>query len=166
MRYRKFKASEIQGLYVLDSTVMSEGDILAMARQLSRDRLAKGRFLVTPERTKDYLQNLMQDYEHEVFAMVLLDSMQRIIGFHELFRGTINTSAVYPREVVKLALANNAVAAIFAHNHPSGVSAPSPADIETTQRLKSALALVDIRVLDHIVVGRYGSTSLAEIGRM
>ncbi len=166
MRYRKFKASEIQGLYVLDSTVMSEGDILAMARQLSRDRLAKGRFLVTPERTKDYLQNLMQDYEHEVFAMVLLDSMQRIIGFHELFRGTINTSAVYPREVVKLALANNAVAAIFAHNHPSGVSAPSPADIETTQRLKSALALVEIRVLDHIVVGRYGSTSLAEIGRM
>ncbi|WP_323011283.1 JAB domain-containing protein [Castellaniella sp.] len=145
---------------------MSEGDILAMARQLSRDRLAKGRFLVTPERTKDYLQNLMQDYEHEVFAMVLLDSMQRIIGFHELFRGTINTSAVYPREVVKLALANNAVAAIFAHNHPSGVSAPSPADIETTQRLKSALALVEIRVLDHIVVGRYGSTSLAEIGRM
>uniref|UniRef100_UPI0033418DEC JAB domain-containing protein n=1 Tax=Castellaniella defragrans TaxID=75697 RepID=UPI0033418DEC len=166
MRYQKFKASKTRGLYVLDSATMSEGDILTMARQLSRDRLAKGRFLVAPERTKDYLQNMMQDYEHEVFAVVLLNAIHRIIGFHELFRGTVNASTVYTREVVKLALANNAVAAIFAHNHPSGVSTPSLADIQTTQHLKTALALVDVRVLDHIVVGHDGCASLAEMGKL
>jgi len=166
MRYPKFRASDIPGLYILDSTVMSEGDILAMARQLSHDGMSKGRFLVMPGPTTDYLQNLMQHYEHEVFAVVLLDALQRIIGFHELFRGTVSASTVYPREVVKLALANNAVAAVFAHNHPSGVSIPSQADIETTKRLKDALALVDVRVIDHIVVGRDGCTSLAETGRI
>ena len=166
MRYPKFRASDIPGLYILDSTVMSEGDILAMARQLSHDSLSKGRFLVMPGPTKDYLQNLMQHYEHEVFAVVLLDALQRVIGFHELFRGTVNASTIYPREVVKLALAHNAVAAVFAHNHPSGVSIPSQADLDTTKRLKDALALVDVRVVDHIVVGRDGCTSLAETGRI
>ncbi|WP_323028620.1 RadC family protein [Castellaniella defragrans] len=166
MRHPKFKASDIPGLYILDSTVMSEGDILAMARQLSHDGMTKGRFLVMPGPTRDYLQNLMQHYEHEVFAVVLLDALHRIIGFHELFRGTVNALSVYPREVVKLALAHNAVAAVFAHNHPSGVSIPSRADIDITKRLKDALALVDVRVLDHIVVGREGCTSLAETGQM
>lgn len=166
MRYQKFKASQVPGLYIMDSTVMSEGEILAMARQLSQDRLSKGRALGTPTRTKDYLQALMRDYEHEVFAMVLLDAQHRIIRFHELFRGTVSASSVYPREVVKTALAHNAVALILAHNHPSGIPTPSQADIQCTEHLKTALSLVDIKVLDHIVVGREGCYSFAEHGQI
>jgi DNA repair protein RadC len=166
MRYRKFKASDVPGLYIMDSTVMSEGDILEIARQLSQDRLRKGRSLISHERTKAYLQNLMQGYEHEVFAMVMLDPLLRVIRFQELFRGSISASSIYPREVVKTALAHNAVAVILAHNHPSGISVPSQADIQSTKQLKDALALVDIRVVDHIVVGRDGCTSMSETGQM
>ena len=90
---------------------------------------------------------------HEVFAFLMLDNRNRVIAFREMFRGTIDGASVYPREVVKQALADNAAAVIFAHNHPSGVGEPSQADIRITDRLKKALDLVDIRVLDHVIVG-------------
>jgi DNA repair protein RadC len=102
---------------------------------------------------KDAIQVRLADLEYEVFACLFLDSRHRLIKFEELFRGTIDGAFVYPREVVKAALACNAAAAIFAHNHPSGVAEPSEADKFTTQRLKQALGLIDIRVLDHFVVG-------------
>jgi DNA repair protein RadC len=102
-------------------------------------------------------------YEHEVFACLMLDNRNRVIAFRELFRGTIDGASVYPREVVKQALADNAAAVIFAHNHPSGATEPSQADIAITERLKKALALIDVRVLDHLIVGDE-VTSFAERG--
>lgn len=103
-------------------------------------------------------------YEHEVFAALFLNSQHQLISFEEVFRGTIDAARVYPREVVKLALKLNAAAVIFSHNHPSGESLPSHADQIITGRLKSALDLVDVRVVDHIVVGRSKVTSLSEEG--
>lgn len=111
-----------------------------------------------------YLQILLQEYEHEVFAVLLLDNKHRVIQFQELFRGTLDGASVYPREVVKLALAHNAAAVILVHNHPSGDPVPSQADRVLTIKLKQALELVSIRTLDHIVVGREGCVSLAELG--
>ncbi len=101
-----------------------------------------------------------------MFAGLFLDNRHRVIQYHELFRGTIDGAAVYPREVVRYALEQNAAAVIFAHNHPSGVAEPSQADISLTRRLKEALGLVDIRVLDHMVVGHGEVISLAERGLM
>ena len=115
---------------------------------------------------KDHLRTLLHDYEHEVFAVVLLDSKFRIIGFFELFRGSVSTTTVYPRELVKLALSHNAAALVMAHNHPSGDPTPSLADIRLTKTLQEALALIDVKVLDHIVVATHGTTSLAERGEM
>jgi DNA repair protein RadC len=109
--------------------------------------------LTNPTQTMNYLRARLRDYEHEVFACLMLDNRNRVIAFRELFRGTIDGASVYPREVVKQALADNAAAVILAHNHPSGVCEPSQADIRITERLKKALALVDIRVLDHVIVG-------------
>lgn len=135
-----------------------------MANQLSRKRLSKGRSICSPQAVKTYLQNLLQDYEHEVFAVLLLDAKHKVLGFEELFRGSLTQASVYPREVVKLALQYNAAALIMTHNHPSGDPRPSQADIEMTKNLQKALALVDVRVLDHIVVGAKGFESLAESG--
>ena len=103
-------------------------------------------------------------FEHEVFAALFLDSQHRLIEYVELFRGTIDQASVYPREVVKEALRLNAAAVVFSHNHPSGSPEPSQADRVLTQRLKEALALVDVRTLDHIVVGGAVTTSFAECG--
>ena len=105
----------------------------------------------------------LRDYDHEVFACLMLDNRNRVIAWRELFRGTVDGASVYPREVVKQALADNAAAVIIAHNHPSGVCEPSQADIRITRDLKSALALVDIRLLDHVIVGDE-ITCLTELG--
>lgn len=164
MRYHKMKVCPKSGLYLMESNVLSESDILTMANQLARKRLAKGRRISSPQTVKIYLQNLLQDYEHEMFAVLLLDNKNKVIGFEELFRGTITQAPVYPREVVKLALERNAAAIIMTHNHPSGDPTPSQADIELTKQLQKALALVDVRILDHIVVGMEGCESLAEKG--
>ncbi|MEZ8076857.1 DNA repair protein RadC, partial [Vibrio sp. FF112] len=107
--------------------------------------------------------NQLKAYEREVFAVMFLDNQHHLISFEELFFGTIDSASVYPREVVKAALKTNAAAVIFAHNHPSGDATPSQADKRITQRLKDALALVDIRVLDHIVIGD-SAVSFAERG--
>ena len=106
----------------------------------------------------------LRDLPHELFCCIYLDNRHRILSFEELFRGTIDGTSVYPREVVKQALSVNAAAVILAHNHPSGVAEPSQADERITRRLKAALELVDIRLLDHLIVGDGGTTSLAARG--
>jgi DNA repair protein RadC len=119
--------------------------------------------LTRPAQTIHYLRTRLRDYDYEVFACLMLDNRNRVIAFRELFRGTIDGASVYPREVVKQALADNAAAVILAHNHPSGVCEPSQADIRITETLQRALGLVDIRVLDHVIVGD-GATCLSERG--
>lgn len=118
----------------------------------------------SPSDTERFLQLKLGHLEHEVFAVIYLDNRHRIIHFAELFRGTIDGTSVYPREVVKDALRLNAAALILAHNHPSGVAEPSQADERITKRIKAALELVDIRLLDHLIVGDRRSTSLASRG--
>jgi DNA repair protein RadC len=106
----------------------------------------------------------LRDKPHEVFSMLLLDSQHQLIAFRHMFRGTINSAAVYPRELVKQALEDNAAAVILAHNHPSGVAEPSQADIQITQRIKRAMELIDVRVLDHFVIGDGTAVSFAQRG--
>ena len=127
--------------------------VLEMARRHLGEQLKRERTLNNPGDTRLYLQSLMRDYHHEVFGCLMLDNKNRVIVFRELFRGSINSASVYPREVVKQALADNAAAVILAHNHPSGVAEPSESDLHITKRLSQALELVDIRVLDHLVIG-------------
>ncbi|CAM5554214.1 DNA repair protein RadC OS=Eoetvoesiella caeni OX=645616 GN=DFR37_111129 PE=4 SV=1 [Eoetvoesiella caeni] len=115
---------------------------------------------------KEHLLTLYRHYEHEVFAILLLDNTHRLIGLHELFRGTINSAVVHPREVVKLALQHNAAAASLLHNHPSGNPEPSQDDINITKLLKDTLELISVRVVDHIVVGAESCTSMAQQGML
>ena len=130
---------------------------LQAALEIAKRHLAEGLgyedCLTRPAQTMNYLRARLRDYDYEVFACLMLDNRNRVIAFRELFRGTIDGATVYPREVVKQALADNAAAVILAHNHPSGVCEPSQADIRITETLRAALALVDIRVLDHVIVG-------------
>ena len=127
--------------------------VLEMAGRHLGEEIKRSAAITGPADTLAYLHARLRDRPHEVFACLMLDNRNRVIAFRELFRGTIDGASVYPREVVKQALADNAAAVILAHNHPSGVSEPSQADIQITARLKKALALVDIRVLDHVIVG-------------
>lgn len=161
----KFKAGESAGTYITDAPV-TEAEIMQMAQRLACQRLRKGQALHQPKEVFSYLQILLQDYEHEVFALVLLDCKHRVIRFQELFRGTLDAASVYPREVVKLALTHNAAAVILVHNHPSGDPEPSQADRVLTSKLKQALELVSIRTLDHIIVGSEGCVSLAELNQI
>ncbi len=126
---------------------------LELARRNLSENLAREDCLACPAQTVDYLRARLRDYAYEVFACLMLDNRNRVIALRELFRGTIDGASVYPREVVKQALADNAAAVILVHNHPSGVAEPSRADIAITEKLQQALALVDIRVLDHVIVG-------------
>jgi len=127
--------------------------VLEMAGRHLSESVKRQDCLTSPADTIAYLHSQLRDRQHEVFACVMLDNRNRVIEFREMFRGTIDGASVYPREIVKQALADNAASVILAHNHPSGVAEPSQADIRITERLKKALALVDIRVLDHVIVG-------------
>jgi len=127
--------------------------VLEMAGRHLSESVKRQDCLTSPADTIAYLHSQLRDRQHEVFACVMLDNRNRVIVFREMFRGTIDGASVYPREIVKQALADNAASVILAHNHPSGVAEPSQADIRITERLKKALALVDIRVLDHVIVG-------------
>jgi len=127
--------------------------VLEMARRHLGETLNRGQALTSPQQTRHYLQSILRDYEQEVFVCLMLDNKHRVIVLREMFRGSISSASVYPREVVKQALADNAAAVILAHNHPSGIAEPSQSDIHITNRLKQALELVDIRVLDHLVIG-------------
>ena len=140
--------------------------VLEMSRRHLESSINRGDAFTDCTVTKNYLKQRLRAYPHEVFACLFLDNQHRMITFEELFRGTIDGASVYPREVVKQALRHNAAAVILAHNHPSGVAEPSQADIHITRRIKAALELVDIRVLDHIIVGDHEPTSLAQRGDM
>jgi len=135
-----------------------------LALRAARDALARGDALTSPESVRDYLRLALAARESEAFVALFLDSQHRLLVAEELFRGTLAQTSVYPREVVKAALACNAAAVIFAHNHPSGVAEPSRADELLTASLKSALALIDVRVLDHFVVAGPQVVSFAERG--
>jgi len=135
-----------------------------LARRLARDELRQGDALTSPEAVRDYLRLSLATLPHEAFMALFLDSQHRLLAAEELFRGTLAQTSVYPREVLKAALAHNAAAVIFAHNHPSGVAEPSRADELLTQALKQALSLVDIRTLDHFVVAGAQVVSFAERG--
>ena len=138
--------------------------VLEMAHRHLAEQLQKGDALTSPELTRRYLRARLRDRDYEVFVCLFLDNQNRVIRYDEMFRGTIDGAAVYPREVVKRALALGAAAVILAHNHPSGVAEPSRADRSITERLQQALGLVDIRVLDHLVVGDGEVVSFAERG--
>ncbi len=138
--------------------------VLELARRSLVQQLNELPVFDSPTRVKDYLKLQLGERDHEVFAVVFLDAQSRLIRFEELFRGTLAQTSVYPREVVKRAIELQAAAVIFAHNHPSGAAEPSRADEVLTQTLKSALRLVDVRVLDHFVVGRGAVVSFAERG--
>lgn len=137
---------------------------LEMARRTLRERLAGGNVLGSPQAVRDYLRLKLHGRPHEVFIGVFLDAQNRVMAVEELFRGTLTQTSVYPREIVKRALHHNAAALIFAHNHPSGVAEPSHADEALTRTLKHALTLVDVKVLDHFVVGGDSAMSFAERG--
>jgi len=137
--------------------------ILGKAAEILSTQYLNNDVFTNPKATKDYLSYKLGGYEKEVFAVMMLGSQHQLIEFKELFFGTIDGASVYPREVVKAVLEVNAAAVIFAHNHPSGNSEPSQADKDITKRLSDALGLIDVRVLDHIVVGET-STSFAERG--
>ncbi|MGL5040425.1 MAG: RadC family protein [Aeromonas sp.] len=163
MHYHKLKAGEVPGTYVVTEPV-TEQDLLRIANQIARKRLAKGSPITSTTLAADRLQTLLQEREHEVFGVLFLDNQHRLLAFEEMFRGTLGSASIYPRELVKRALQLNCAAIIAVHNHPSGNPEPSRSDLNFTQALKDALALVDVRLLDHLVVGAEGVVSLAERG--
>jgi DNA repair protein RadC len=138
--------------------------VLEMARRHLQAELQRSDSLENPEATRRFLCSRLRHHPYEVFACLFMDNRHRVIVFEEMFRGTIDGASVHPREVVRRALQHNAAAVILAHNHPSGIAEPSRADIHLTRRLSDALALVDIRVLDHLVIGDGDGVSLAERG--
>ena len=137
---------------------------LELARRHALEELQRGVVLSSPERTRRFLQNHLRNPSREVFACLFLNAQHALICCEDLFQGTLDGAAVYPREVLRRALELDAAAVILAHNHPSGVAEPSAADRRITERLQAALALVDIRVLDHIIIGRGHAFSFAEDG--
>ena len=138
--------------------------VLEIGRRYLADQVSRGSVLDSPQATRDLLRLKLRHLPHEVFACLFLDNQHQVICFEEMFRGTLDGASVYPREVVKRALALDAKALIFAHNHPSGVSEPSRADQDLTRKLCHALDLVEIRVLDHFVIGDGEPVSFAERG--
>lgn len=136
------------------TTNVAEDAIIAQAMSILESRLrTKTTAFTSPDQSKQFVRCKLQQLEHEVFSVLFLDNQNYLIEYTEMFRGTIDSASVYPREVAKVALELNAAAVIFAHNHPSGISVPSSADRNITHKLKSALELFDIRVLDHIIIG-------------
>ncbi|MDP4028656.1 MAG: DNA repair protein RadC [Gallionella sp.] len=138
--------------------------VLEMSRRALQEEMQRGDALNSPHAVRDYLRLLLGGRQQEVFLALFLDTQHRVIASEELFHGTLSQTSVYPREVVKRALAHNAAALILAHNHPSGVTEPSQADQLLTTALKQALGLVDVRVLDHFVVAGGQTLSFAEKG--
>lgn len=158
-----FYTAETDGMYnafnVTDDEIIKQAQLIAYKRFEAREQIESASL------AKEFIWAAMQNLEQEVFACLFLDTKHRIISFEKLFFGTIDAASVYPREVVKRALQLNAAALIITHNHPSFDSGPSNSDIALTKRLKDALALVDVRVLDHIIVGA-DTYSFAESGHM
>lgn len=138
--------------------------VLEMGRRHLAEGLRRDSALESPQQVRDYLKARLRHEPHEIFGCLFLDTRHRVLAFEALFHGTIDGASVYPRQVVKRALAHNAAAVILTHNHPSGVAEPSQADRQLTTRLKEALGFVDVRVLDHFIVGDGEPLSMAEYG--
>ena len=164
---RKHYRGTLQPLFT-DSNLGPAIEKCAVARELVlrtfREDLKSRDALASPQAVRDYLRLILARIEHEVFVVLFLDAQHRVIATEEMFRGTLTQTSVYPREVVKAALRHNAAALIFSHNHPSGIAEPSHADELLTRSLKSALALVDVQVLDHFIVAGGRTLSFAERG--
>ena len=154
-------------LYVRESDssyrVASSDEIVDNAKTIIKKKLMRIGKVESPNEAKEFLMLQLGDLDHEVFACLFLDNRHQILSFEELFNGTINSSAVYPREVMKRVLHHNAVSVIFAHNHPSGYTTPSTSDINVTKVLVDALKLIDVSVLDHIIVGKGECSSMCEM---
>jgi len=153
---------QVKGLGQAKSAQLSAA--IELARRSLHEELKSGTALTSPGGVRDYLRLALGAREHEVFVCIWLDAQHRVLKFDELFRGTLTQTSVYPREIVKAALASNAAAVIFAHNHPSGVAQPSQADELLTRNLKDALGLVEVKVLDHFIVAGSHALSFAERG--
>lgn len=158
--YHEF--SQVKGLGIAKFAQLQAS--VEMARRHFAQSLDRQNLLDNPQAVREWLLQKLRDMPHEVFAALYLDNRNRLIKYVELAHGTLNGATVHPREVIKQALANNAASVIFVHNHPSGVAEPSRSDEQITQRLKQALQLIDIRVLDHIIVGDGHTVSFAERG--
>jgi len=154
----------LAGLKPSDLSDVEKQSVITLAMKVLAIKHRAGRPLSSPEETRNYLRLRLSDYRSEVFGSLFLDNRHRIIALRELFQGTIDGASIHPRVVVQQALEAYAAAMVFFHNHPSGVAEPSHADEAITRRLKDALALVDVRVLDHFVVSAGESVSFAERG--
>ncbi len=153
-----------QGFGLGDAKYTQLQAVLEMSKRHLQEQLMREAVFTSAEHVRTYLSSQLRHSQREIFAVLFLDTQHRLIRYQELFMGTIDAAAVYPREVVKAALQYNAAAVILAHNHPSGVAEPSQADISITDKIKRALNLVDVRLLDHFVVGDGSPVSLAERG--
>lgn len=158
-----FQPEKGKGYYTINNPV-TEQDILIIANTLLARRFKKRTRITSPDITRDYFKLKLADYEYEVFCVMFLNNQNQVLAFEELFRGTINETAIYPREVAKRALHLNAAAIICVHNHPSGETEPSQPDRNITLKLKYALELFNIRILDHFIVAGDKTVSLAELG--
>ena len=156
-------AGELPGTYLLSDAVTDQ-QLMELAQRMAKRRLRKGRLVDKPDAVFNALKTLMMAYQHEIFGMLMLDNRHRIIEFKELFRGTIDSASVYPREIIKEVLTHNAAAVILVHNHPSGDPEPSVADRSITERIQKALSTIEVRLLDHVIVGSEGTCSFAERG--
>ena len=157
--------TETVAIYSVTPVVSDDDRIIAQALDILHRRMAQpGEYMNAPTVVKNYLTLKLAELEHEVFSCIWVDSQNRVIAYEEMFRGTLSQTSVYPREVVKQALALNASGLIAVHNHPSGCADPSQADRWLTDQLKAALGLVDVRVLDHIIVAGAQTVSFAERG--
>lgn len=165
---RRLYRGSLQPLFGERSDGHCQNEICGAARELVKrwldEELRRDCILTTPQSVRDYLRLHFAGQEHESFVVLFLDAQNRLIAAKEMFRGTLTQTSVYPREIVKEALRQNAGAAIFSHNHPSGVAEPSRADELLTSNLKQALALIDVKVLDHFVVAGVATISFAERG--
>lgn len=159
-RYTSGLVAAVGGAYA----AVTDEEVISVALRIVAKRLVRSNVLRSPGAAREYLALRLAGLEHEVFACLYIDNRHHVIACDELFRGTIDGASVHPREVVKQALCYNAAAVILAHNHPSGVAVPSQADELVTRRLKEALALVDVRVLDHLIIGGATIDSFAERG--
>jgi DNA repair protein RadC len=165
---RKLYKGSLQSLFASSPDSGKPHETCAVARELVlrllQEDMQRGDVLSSPGAVRDYLKLLLTQREHEVFVAIFLDAQHRVVASEEMFRGTLTSTSVYPREVLKAALRHNAAAIIFSHNHPSGLAEPSNADRMLTDALKQALSLIDVRVLDHLVVAGASILSFAERG--
>lgn len=158
------RAASIEAPVYLVPKAQDDEAIIAQALAVLERRIRSGALLTSPQAAKDYIRLSIGGAERELFGVLFLDAQHRVISWDVMFQGTLSQTSVYPREVVRAALAHNAAAVMLAHNHPSGTTEPSRADEHLTQVMKAALNLIDVRVLDHFVVSVSGCTSFAERG--